>query len=97
MTTIGEKIELILAEKRFKKSELCNIANISRQTMSSIVNNQSKPNWDFLTILNQELDVNLNWLIADDGQPFKTTQFEQSEVIFTQKVLDILKKEGLLK
>lgn len=97
MDNTGEKIKLILETKRRNQAEMSRIAGISTQTMSSIINGKSKPNWEFLAKLNQELDVNLNWLIADDGEPFKTAQFEQVKNDFTQRVREILKQEGLIK
>lgn len=97
MNTYGEKIKIILEKKGRSQADLSRLTGLSPQTISSIIKNKSDPSLELLKFLNREFDVNLNWIVADEGLPFNTTLFEQSENEFTQKVLDVLKMQGLIK
>lgn len=74
MDKSGEKIKQILYEKKLTQAQLANICQTSRTNVANAAGGFSKPNWDFLKSLNKNLDVNLNWFIADDGQAYKTTK-----------------------
>ena len=91
----GDKIKKILTDKNLTQADLSNLTNVSRQTMSSIINNASKPNWEFLTILNKELNVNLNWLIADTGKMYVSIPNEALKQELYKEFEDLLRKKGL--
>ena len=95
MNTTGEKLKKILSDKNLTQADLSNITGISRQTMSSIINNASKPNWEFLSILNTKLNVNLNWLIADTGNMYISTPNEALKNELRQEFEELLRKKGL--
>ena len=95
MNTTGEKLKKILEDKNLTQSDLSGIVGVSRQTMSSIISNASKPNWDFLTKLNTELNVNLNWLIADTGKMYVSTPNEALKDELRKEFEELLRKRGL--
>lgn len=95
MNTTGEKLKIILKDKNLTQADLSNIVGISRQTMSSIMNNVSKPNWEFLTVLNTQLKVNLNWLIADNGNMYVSTPNEALKNELRKEFEELLRKKGL--
>ena len=95
MNTTGEKLKKILSDKNLTQADLSSLTGISRQTMSSIISNASKPNWEFLTILNTQLNVNLNWLIADNGKMYVSTPNEALKAELRQEFEELLRKRGL--
>lgn len=95
MNTTGEKLKKILQDKNLTQADLSNIVGISRQTMSSIMNNASKPNWEFLTVLNTKLNVNLNWLIADTGKMYVSTPNEALKNELRKEFEELLRRKGL--
>lgn len=97
MDTIGERLKFLIDEKHLNQKQFGELIETSRQTISNYVNNLAEPKYDFCIKLNQKLDVNLNWFIANNGEPYNTAQFEQVEKDFTQRVREILKQEGLIK
>lgn len=95
METTGNKLKKILLDKSLTQADLSNMTGVSRQTISSIMNNTSKPNWDFLTILNKQLSVNLNWLIADNGNMYISTPSEALKEELRAEFEELLRKKGL--
>lgn len=98
MDSLGTKIKYIREQLgRLTQEELGEKLGISKQNVSNYENNLAKPNIEFLSKLNTELNVNLNWLIADNGQPFNPPPFADVEDEFIAKVRKILHDEGLIK
>lgn len=93
MYTTGEKIKQILHTKQLTQTELAKIVGTTRQNVANTVGNYSKPNWEFLSKLSSELNVNLNWLIADIGEPFNIPPFEDVQDEFTARVRRIVQEE----
>lgn len=73
MDKTGEKIKQILYDKKLTQAQLATICQTSRTNVANAAGGFSRPNWDFLKSLNKNLDVNLNWLIADDGNVYKSS------------------------
>lgn len=96
MDTIGTKIKFIRQEKRLTQDGLGKELGFSKQIVSNYENDLSKPSYDFLYQLNQTYNVNLNWLIADNGQPFNPPKFEDVQDELEQKVEQLLKKHNLI-
>ncbi len=96
MDTVGEKIKYIRNEKRLTQEALGALLGFSKQIVSSYENNISKPNYDFLVKLHNLCGVNLNWFIANAGQPFNPPQFEEVQDELTQKVEGLLRKHKLI-
>ena len=93
MDTIGTKIKYIRQERRLTQDKLGKELGFSKQIVSNYENDLSKPSYDFLSKLNQIYNVNLNWLIADVGEPFNIPPFEEVEDEFTARVRKIIQEE----
>lgn len=93
MDTIGNKIKYLRQEKRLTQDSLGKELGFSKQIVSNYENDLSKPSYEFLTKLNEMYRVNLNWLIANDGEPFNTPPFEEVEDEFTAKVRKLIQEE----
>lgn len=95
MNTTGEKIKEILYAKRLTQGDLAKIGGTTRQNVANYVSNLSKPNWDFLTNINTQLDVNLNWFIADNGCMFNAKPNEALKEELRQEFEKLMKSKGL--
>ena len=95
MNTTGEKIKEILYAKRLTQGDLAKIGGTTRQNVANYVSNLSKPNWEFLANINTQLDVNLNWFIADNGCMFNATPNEALKEELRQEFEKLMKSKGL--
>lgn len=95
MNNTGEKIKEILYAKRLTQGDLAKIGGTSRQNVANYVSNLSKPNWEFLASLNTQLDINLNWFIADNGSMFITTPNEALKEELRREFEELMKSKGL--
>jgi transcriptional regulator with XRE-family HTH domain len=86
LRTIGEKLKEIREYLRFSQQELGIKIGLSKQGISKIENNQSFMSKEVLNKLIIDLNINVNWLIADVGEMFITKE---------TPVLDKLKDEGV--
>lgn len=95
MDKTAEKIKQIMHEKKLTQAQLANIVSTSRTNVANAAGGFSKPNWDFLSKLHTELNVNLNWLIADRGSMFIAPPNEALKDELRQEFEELLKKCGL--
>ncbi len=59
-----------IRKKIFKtQKEMAAAFNISTQMISNLENNKNKPSYEMLSILLNDYNVNLNYLIAGKGDP----------------------------
>ena len=97
MLTIGQKLKSVRNHYRLNMTEFAEKLAINPRAYSSYEYDERKPPIELLFNLFTVYDVNLNWLIADDGDMFILPEFEKVEDKLTQKVEDILRKNGLIK
>ncbi|MDD3238238.1 MAG: helix-turn-helix transcriptional regulator [Candidatus Gastranaerophilales bacterium] len=97
MSEINERLKSIRNQKNLTQADFGKNIGVSKQAVSNVENNLSNPSIELLSKLMMYYDVNLNWLICGKGNMFNTTQFEQVQDEFAQKVKEILKDEGLIK
>ena len=97
MLSIGQKLKAVRTHYNLNITEFSEKLGISSRSYSSYEYDERKPSVELLHNLFTVCDVNLNWLIADDGDMFILPEFEKVEDDLTQKVEDILRKNGLIK
>ena len=95
MDTTGVKIKQILHEKKLTQAQMASMLDTSRTNVANAAGDFSKPNWEFLKNLNLKLDVNLNWLIADNGSMFVSKPNEALKEELRQEFEELLRKKGL--
>lgn len=95
MDKTAEKIKLILHDKKLTQSQLADILSTSRTNVANAAGGFSKPNWEFLTKLHTELNVNLNWLIADTGSMYNQTPNEALKEELRKEFEELMKSKGL--
>ena len=94
---IGNKIRKIKKELKLNSEEFAVNTGVSYRALTSYERNERKPSFEFMEALSKQYNVNLNWLISDIGQMFNAPKFEEVEDTMEMKVIEILKKQGLVK
>mgnify|MGYP001443053394 CR=1 FL=1 len=65
---MNERIKKWMLSRSLKSSELANIIDVNRSTISHILSGRNKPSIDFLEkLLSVYPELNLNWLITGIG------------------------------
>jgi len=65
---IFERLKLVLIEKNLRPADLAHILKKSQGNIASILKGNVKPSSDFLTLLQEKLDININWILSGDGE-----------------------------
>lgn len=95
--TIGQKLKIVRNYYNLGVEEFSKQLGFSARAYTSYEYDERKPNYEFYFNIRKVFDVNLNWLIADDGDMLLLPAYEKIEDELTQKVEDILRKYGLIK
>lgn len=71
--TINDRVKTMLHERRMTSSEFSRVIDISRSTLSAILNGKARPSYEVLTkIADAFPDISLEWLILGKGQMHST-------------------------
>lgn len=97
MLSLGQKLKDVRVHYNLNSEEFAKKLGLSTRTYNSYEYDERKPPVEFFFNMYTVYDVNLNWLIANDGDKFVIPRFEDAEVEFTQKVETILRQNGLIK
>ena len=95
--TIGKNLKEVRNYYKLSIDEFAKKLNISSRAYSSYEYDERKPTYELYFNIRTVFDVNLNWLIANDGDMLMLPSYEQVEDKLTQKVENILRKNGLIK
>ena len=95
----GGKLHEIRKKLNLSQEEIAAQTNTSYRAYTSYERGDRKPSFEFLENLVIKFNVNLNWLIANTGEPFETKQELRQD--FKNEILsevkEMLIKEGVLK
>jgi len=94
----GQKLHHIRKNLNLSQEEMAQKTNTSYRAYTSYERGDRKPSFEFLEQLALNFEVNLNWLIANNGNPFlgnRNTLSLKEEIL--NDVKDMLIKEGVLK
>ena len=97
VSTLGQKLKEIRTIKKLSIEEFAKKLGTSPRAYTSYEYDERKPSFEVCFNLRTVFDVNLNWLIADDGEMFLLPSYDKIEDELTQKVENILRKNGLIK
>jgi transcriptional regulator with XRE-family HTH domain len=97
MKTIGERLKKIRTTKHLTQSEMGASIGVSKQAIANVESGHNKPSIEFISKLIENYNVNSNWLISEVGQMFNAPKYEEVEDVMESKVLEILKKQGVIK
>ena len=95
----GKKLQKIRKKLNLSQEEFATQTNITYRAYTSYERGDRKPSFEFLENLVLKYNVNLNWLIANSGEPF-TTKNALKETLKDEILLEIkqiLFQNGIIK
>lgn len=100
MNTIPNRFKLLLETKGFKQADLARILGKSKGNIGDFIRGKSKPSAEFLSLLAEKLDVNINWLLTGKGKMFTKENISVSDKTLDEKIDEkivlVLQKYGLI-
>ena len=94
MNSIGEKIKFIRQDKGLTQAQFGESIGLTKQAVSNVENNLSNPSLDFISKLIVNYNINSNWLIAGEGEPYNKRKNHSRENIIGE-IDKILIKYGI--
>jgi len=73
-SSIGTRIKEIRLKVGMMQAEFSDTLDITVSSLSELENNKRRPGFDFLFNMGQKLNVNLNYLLYGQGEPFIDTR-----------------------
>lgn len=95
MSTFGNRLKNIRKKIGFSQEELADKLGLTRSSISKCETDDSFISKENLEILAKNYNVNLNYLIANIGQPFIAPEFEQVKDDLLNEVEKMFKERGL--
>ena len=95
----GKKLQEIRKKLNLSQEQIAAQTNTTYRAYTSYERGDRKPSFEFLENLVIKFNVDLNWLIANTGEPFKkeTPQQENFKNEILSEVKKMLIQEGVLK
>ncbi len=80
---IAARLSWLLETKNLTASQLANLIQIQKSSISHIMSGRNKPSFDFLLKLKNAFpELNLDWFVTGEGNPFENTdQIETMEPV----------------
>lgn len=91
-----ERIKKIRTKLKLSVAKMAETMGIPSRTFVSYESDGRTPSLEFLAQLCKTFNVNANWFITGEGEMFNPPKYEDVKEDLEVKVLDILKKQGLL-
>jgi len=92
----NENLQKIRKTINLSQEDISTQLGISYRAYTSYERGDRKIPIEVLEILCDKFNVNLNWLICNKGNMFNTKPFEQVEKELEQKVVEVMKKYGVI-
>ena len=92
MKNLNERIKLLRKQLNISQEEFANKLGITKQAISNIENAKSAPSIGVLYIMHDELDVNLNYIIAGNGDIFTSKKGNEALKASLFKELELMLK-----
>lgn len=91
-----EKIKLIRQKLDISVAKMAKLLDMSASTLTNYERGDRTPSIDFLSQMNIKLNVNANWFVSGQGEMFNAPKFEDVEDKLEQKVVEVMKKYGII-
>ena len=95
--TYSERLKIFRSKLGLSVAKLADATGIPARTISSYERGEYKPSFDFLSAMYELFEMNVNWVISGIGKMKNPKQYEEVEDVMELKVLEILKKQGVIK
>ncbi len=90
-----QKIQKIRKKLKLSQEEISTQVGISYRAYTSYERGDRKPSFDFLESLVNKFNVNLNWLIANNGEMFIAPKYESVKDEIMAQVEKMLDDRGI--
>ena len=94
---LKDNLKKIRKELDLSVAKLAAKLEIPAMTLTNYERGERTPSAQLFIQLNKKLNVNLNWFVTGEGQMFNTPKYEDVQDEFEKKVVEIMKKQGVLK
>lgn len=91
-----QKLQQIRKELKLSQEEISSQIGISYRAYTSYERGDRKPSLEFLEKIATKYFVNLNWLIANQGEMFIQNKPSATDSELEQKVVEVMKKYGVI-
>lgn len=92
----ADRIKQLRTNLGLSVAKMADKMDMSQRTLTSYEHNERVPSAPFFTQLYKTFDVNLNWFVSGKGEMFNKKPFEQVEDQLEQKVVEVMKKYGVI-
>jgi len=93
---LSERLKEIRKELRLTQDEFANSLGLKIRTYASYERAENEPPYSMLVKLCETYNINANWLLCGMSNMFNQKPFEQSEDELEQKVVEVMKKYGVI-
>ena len=97
METTGQRFKKIRTALDLSQDDFGEKIGLSKSAVSAVENDKSFVSINVQRTLFMEYNINLNWLICGEGSMFNSPKYEDVEDEFEKKVIEIMKKKGVIK
>lgn len=96
MNNLHSRIKILRKQLGFSQEEFASKLGITKQAISNIETGKSSPSPLILFKMHQEMDINLNYVIAGDGEMFLTEKNnEMLKETLMREFEQMLKSRGI--
>ena len=95
MPTIANRLKKIRQYYNYTQAQLGEKVNVTKQAIANIESGHSNPSIEFLSKLNENCNVNLNWFVTGAGYMLITPKYENIKDDILAEVEKLLKDKGL--
>ena len=97
METSGNRLKKIRQSLGLSQQDIASLIGTSKSYISQVEKDQCKFSIESLVKLLLNYGININYLLAGVGEPFLPPQYKDVKDEFEAKVIEIMKKQGLIK
>ena len=94
---LKENLKKIRKELGLSVAKLGEKLEIPAMTLTNYERGERTPSAQLFIQLNKKLNINLNWFVSGIGEMFNSPKFEDVQDEFEKKVVEIMKKQGVIK
>ena len=92
----SQRLKQIRKHFKYTIDEMAEKISIKPRALASYERNERTPSIELATQLCDNLNINANWFVSGRGEMFNLQQYDEVKNDFENKVVEILKKKGLL-
>lgn len=93
---LAENLKKIRIKLGLSVAKFADKLEMSANTLTNYEKNRREPSLNLFVQLDKKLNINLNWLVSGQGNMFNEQQPSASDDELEQKVVEVMKKYGVI-